>query len=179
MLSRHLTPLLASWPPNRQYRIWVPGCATGEEAYSIAMLVSEAMGHPPDLSQRLKVFATDIDEQSLEIARRACYPTSALRSIPDELQERFVTINDNSFDVAKPLRACVVFAKHNICVDPPFPEIDLISCCNLLIYFKPALQQRVIDLLSFSLNQGSLLFLGSSESLGQMTGFRIDRKSVV
>ncbi|MEB3242947.1 MAG: chemotaxis protein CheB [Cyanobacteriota bacterium] len=173
VLSRHLNPRLAAWSSNRQYRVWVPGCATGEEAYSIAMLISEAMGHPPDLSQRLKVFATDIDEQSLEIARRASYPASALRSIPDALQERFINSKDTSFDLAKSLRACVVFAKHNICVDPPFPEIDLISCRNLLIYFTPALQQRVIDLLSFSLHPGSLLFLGSSESLGQMTGFRI------
>jgi two-component system CheB/CheR fusion protein len=150
-------------------RVWVPGCATGEEAYSIAMLVSQVLGHPADLASRVRIFATDLDEASLAIARRGEYPLSAATAIPPELRERFVTVGPDGITVSKGLRSCVVFARHNVGEDPSFPSLDLISCRNTLIYFKPALHDRVLDLFRFALQPGGLLLLGSSESLGSNT----------
>jgi len=170
-LGRHLQPLIAARPSGQRLRVWVPGCATGEEVYSIAMTVSDAMGHPADLAQHLKVFATDLDEQALAVGRRAVYPLSAAKNIPAPLLQRFGLMREHDFEISKDLRACVLFARHNIAEDPPFPDIDLISCRNTLIYFTAPLQERVIDLFSFSLQAGGLLFLGSSESLGRLSGF--------
>jgi len=147
-------------------RVWVPGCATGEEPYTIAMVVSQVLGHPADLASRLRIFATDLDETSLAIARRGEYPLSAAMAIPPELRDRFVTEGPDGITVAKGLRSCVVFARHNVGEDPPFPKLDLISCRNTLIYFKPALHARVLNLFRFALQPGGLLLLGSSESLG-------------
>lgn len=172
-LAGHLKSLINKLESEETLRIWVPGCATGEEAYSIGMLVSEVMEHPANLSQHLKIFATDLDEYSLSIARKAVYPSSAAKSIPAILKERFLHDKGSEFEISKDLRNCIIFARHNLCEDPPFPDIDLISCRNLLIYFTAALQERVIDLMRFSLRPGRLLFLGSSESLGQLSGFRV------
>jgi two-component system, chemotaxis family, CheB/CheR fusion protein len=182
--SSHLLALLQRRLPGEQFRVWIPGCATGEEVYSIAMVMSEAMGHPPHLCQELKIFATDLDEHSLRIARRGVYPASAVRSIPEALRQRYLAAgangasvragaNSNEIEISKDLRACVVFARHNICGDPPFPGVDVVSCRNLLIYFTPALQEQVIDLLALSLSPGGLLFLGRSESLSPKSGFRL------
>jgi two-component system CheB/CheR fusion protein len=174
-LETHLKMQLALTVFSEPYRVWVPACATGEEAYSIGMLVSKVMGNPENLSERLKIFATDLDEQSLAIARKAIYPASSVACIPEELRERFLVApeGEGEWEIRKDLRSCLVFARHNICEDPPLPNISLISCRNLLIYFTPNLQQRVIDLLGFSLRPGGLLFLGSSESLAQPTGFQV------
>ncbi|MEB3300338.1 MAG: CheR family methyltransferase [Cyanobacteriota bacterium] len=172
-LAIHLKHLIGRLGSAETLRIWVPGCATGEEAYSVGMLVSEAMGHPQQLAQVVKIFATDLDEQSLGIARKACYPIQAATPIPDDLSKRFIIEKETEFEIVKDLRSCIIFARHNVGEDPPFPDIHLISCRNLLIYFAPALQERVIDLFSFSLHPGSLLFLGSSESLSQLSGFRV------
>lgn len=153
-------------------RVWVAGCASGEEAYSIAMLVSEVLGHPADLASQLKIFATDLDEQSLAIARRGLYPLSAAKAIPDDLRNHFLSETDGEIEVDKNLRNCIVFARHNLCKDPPFPNLDLISCRNTLIYLTPPLQERVLDLFSFSIRPGGLLFLGSSEAIGsRISGF--------
>lgn len=157
---------------SAQLRVWVAGCASGEEAYSIAMLVSEVLGHPAGLASQLKIFATDLDEQSLAIARRGLYPLSAAKAIPDDLRSRFLTETDGEVEVDKALRNCIVFARHNLCEDPPFPNLDLISCRNTLIYLTPSLQERVLDLFSFALRPGGLLFLGSSEAIGnRIPGF--------
>ena len=172
-LAGPLRQLIRSRRAGEPLRVWVPGCASGEEAYSIAMCVSEAMGHPSNLAQALKIFATDLDEPSLAIARRAIYPLAAAASIPAPLFERFALHLDSCFQFSKELRACLVFARHNIWEDPPFPNVDLISCRNTLIYFQPVLQERVIELLSYSLQPGGLLFLGSSESLSRHQGFRV------
>ena len=172
-LSTYLKPLLARRHPGDPIRVWVPGCATGEEVYSIGMAISEAMGHPHQLGQELKMFATDLDERSLRIARRGTYPLSALRCIPESLQRRYTHVKGNEFEISKDLRSCIVFARHNICGDPPFPNIDIVSCRNLLIYFTAEMQEQVIDLLGLSLRPGALLFLGSSESLSPTSGFRL------
>lgn len=172
-LGRHLQPLIAARQSGERLRVWVPGCATGEEVYSIAMIVSEVMGHPVNLGQHLKIFATDLDEQSLAVGRRAVYPLSAAKSIPPDLLQRFALVREHDFEISKELRSCVLFAKHNIAIDPPFPDIDLISCRNTLIYFTSPLQESVIALFGFSLRPGGLLFLGSSESLGARSGFSV------
>ncbi|MFN9644276.1 MAG: chemotaxis protein CheB [Cyanobacteriota bacterium] len=170
-LARNLQPLINARPVGERLRVWVPGCATGEEAYSLAMTISEVMGHPIDLAHRLKIFATDLDEQSLAAGRRAVYPLSAAAGIPPQLLASFGIVHEHDFEISKDLRACVLFARHNIAEDPPFPEIDLISCRNTLIYFTTPLQERVITLFGFSLRPGGLLFLGSSESPGILSGF--------
>jgi two-component system CheB/CheR fusion protein len=172
-LGRQLERLLARRPDGERLRVWVPACATGEEAYSLGMLISELLGHPDNLSQHLKIFATDLDEQSLAIGRRGLYPLSAARGVPQPLFERFAITTGDGFAISKDLRSCLVFARHNICEDPPFPHLDLISCRNALIYFTAPLQARVIDCFGFSLDPGGLLFLGSSESLGKTSGFSV------
>lgn len=158
--------------PDDQLRVWVPGCATGEEAYSIGMTISKVMDHPVNLSQQLKIFATDLDEQSLAFGRRGIYPISQAKAISNDLLNRFTTQGEGTLEINKDLRSCIVFARHNVANDPPFPNIDLISCRNTLIYFTPPLQQQVLDLFGFSLLPGGLLFLGSSESIGRASCFK-------
>lgn len=115
----------------------------------------------------VKIFATDLDEASLSIGRNAAYPSTAADAIPPDLRERFTLNKGHQIEIRKELRSCVIFARHNICTDPPFPEIRLISCRNLLIYFTPPLQEKMISLLSFSLQPGGLLLLGGSESFSR------------
>lgn len=173
-LAKPLQALINRRRGSDKLRVWVPGCATGEEAYTLAMILSEALHHPVDLCQQLKIFATDLDEQSLNVARRGTYPLAAIKTIPEPYVERFISKSEDTIDVSKQLRNCIVFARHNISEDPPFPNIDLISCRNTLIYFTQPLQERVVDLFSFALAPGSLLFLGSSESLGRSaSGFSV------
>jgi two-component system CheB/CheR fusion protein len=155
-------------------RVWVPGCATGEEVYSIAMIVGDLMGRPADLARRLKIFGTDLDDGSLALARRAVYPASALSRIPEPLRLAYAKQGGDSFQVADVLRECAVFARHDVGTDPPFPRIDVISCRNTLIYFTSPLQRRVIRRFDFALRSGGLLFLGESEGLGrQGEGFTV------
>lgn len=172
-LRLQLTPILKDTVLASPFRVWVPGCATGEEAYTIAMIIGDILGQRHQLSSVLRIFATDLDESSLTIARKATYPIAAAESIPSDLRQRFTQVKGNQFEISKELRACVIFARHNICEDPPFPDISLVSCRNLLIYFTSALQEKVISVLSFSLLPGGVLFLGDSESLGQMPGFQL------
>jgi two-component system CheB/CheR fusion protein len=172
-LSRQLEIMIANHSNGDRLRVWVPACATGEEAYSIGMTISEVLNHPPNLNQHLKIFATDLDEHSLATGRRGVFPISAAKTIPADLLERFTISGENEFEICKELRSCLVFARHNVTEDPPFPDIDLVSCRNALIYFTAPLQERVIDFFGFSLNQGGLLFLGSSESLGRTSGFSV------
>ncbi len=173
-LREQLRSLWGDSIPRERLRVWVAGCASGEEAYSIAMLISEVLGHPADLATHLRIFATDLDEQSLAIARRGLYPISAAASIPDELRSRFLTEKDGEVEVDKGLRNCIVFARHNLCEDPPFPNLDLISCRYTLIYFTPPVQAWVLIQFAYALRPGGLLFLGSSEAIGNRSpGFAI------
>ena len=171
-----LRSCLASYLEQRSemgpVRVWVPGCATGEEVYSLAMLFSEALGHPADLAGQLKIFGTDLDEQSLTVARHAVFPISEAAAIPGDLCDRFVIEKGGELVIQERLRSCAVFAMHNVGQDPPFPRLDLISCRNTLIYFTPPMQERVMRFFRFSLLPGGLLFLGRSESLGtRSSGF--------
>ncbi|MDQ1308696.1 MAG: two-component system, chemotaxis family, CheB/CheR fusion protein [Actinomycetota bacterium] len=155
-----------------QLRVWVPGCATGEEVYSIGMLLDEALGHPVGLSARVKIFGTDLDETSLAVARRGLYPLSACELVTPDRRARYLVEGPNGAEVCQDLRDCTVFARHNVGEDPPFPRLDLVSCRNTLIYFTTPLQERVAELLSYALLPGGLLFLGTSELVpASSTGF--------
>ncbi|QQA43501.1 chemotaxis protein CheB [Pelagovum pacificum] len=154
---------------SHQLRVWVAGCATGEEAYSIAILVAEALGGPEFLQKsRLQVFATDIDERALEVARRGVYPITAAQDIPREYLDKYFSISAADITVTNELRSVTLFSKHNIFHDPPFIKVDLVSLRNLLIYFNTALQERVLSRILYALGQNGLLFLGTAESVGSM-----------
>ncbi len=146
-------------------RIWVAGCSTGEEAYSVAIELFEwyaQAGLPP----KVQIFATDIDEAALEVARAGRYSEAELAHVaPDRLRRYFTRIGD-SYKIIKPIREAIVFAAHNLIADPPFSKLDLLVCRNVLIYLSPDTQKRLITLFRFVLNKGGFLFLGSSETIG-------------
>ncbi len=173
-LHARLADYVAEHVDDDPIRVWVPGCASGEEAYTIGMIISDVLGHPADLSRHLKIFATDLDETSLAIARRAHYAPTAALSIPDEYRSRFITETPEGGQVAEVLRECTVFARHDVAQDPPFPRIDLISCRNTLIYFTEPLQEVALGMFAFALRPGGLLLLGKSENLARTTlGFAV------
>lgn len=165
-LQTHIIPQLLNGRPRRdQVRVWVPACATGEEAYSLAILFQdymERMGHFVDV----KIFATDIDREALNTAGQGVYAESVLADIPPNLLERYFVKHGDHYEILRSIRGMVVFAYQNLITDPPFSRIDLVSCRNVLIYLTPEVQNRIIATFQFSLKQGGYLFLGSSESLG-------------
>jgi two-component system CheB/CheR fusion protein len=152
--------------PRDGVRVWVPGCATGEEAYSIAILLREGMdklrGAP-----KVQVFATDIDEAALLAARVGRYRSSSLANVSPERLQRFFIPDETSHEVTKEIREMCAFSAHNVLHDPPFSRLDLISCRNLLIYFGPEFQARVLPIFHFALKPGGFLFLGTSENVSQ------------
>jgi len=161
-------------------RVWVPGCSTGEEAYSIAILLVEAM-EAQKLSYTVQIFATDINRRAIVAARTGLYPESISDDISPERLARFFTAepDGNSYRIHKGIRDMMVFSEHDLIKDPPFSKLDLISCRNLMIYLDAALQKKIIPLFHYSLNQGGLLFLGTSESVGEYDDLfsALDRKS--
>ncbi|TIU30441.1 MAG: PAS domain S-box protein, partial [Mesorhizobium sp.] len=162
-----IAPLAAERESGATIRIWVPACSTGEEAYSIAMLVME---HAAAAGKRfdLKVFATDAQEDNLRKGRDGVYPAAAVAEFPPERIQHFFERLDGNYQVSKELRDTIVFAQHNLLRDPPFSRLDLVSCRNFLIYLEPDAQQRVIALCHFALRQGGHLFLGNAETVGHL-----------
>ena len=150
------------------FRIWVAGCATGEEAFSLGMLLLEQPQFA-DRQLRLQIFATDVDRRALEIARQGSYPASIAQVLTPERLSRFFVRKGDRYQVCKELREAVVFAPQDIATDPPFSRIDLLSCRNLLIYLEPELQRRVLGLFHFALEPDGVLFLGKSETVGTLT----------
>ncbi|MEO9682605.1 MAG: chemotaxis protein CheB [Tateyamaria sp.] len=154
------------------FRIWVVGCATGEEAYSIAITLAEVLGGIHTLaSKHVQIFATDIDQKAIEVARRGVYPIAAAQDIPPELLQEYFIISDTYIKVRPELRAATLFSHHNVCQDPPFIDVNLVSIRNLLIYFNLALQEHVLSRLHYAMGKGALLFLGTSETVGEMGVF--------
>ncbi len=150
-------------------RVWVPGCATGEEPYTIAMLLLEHQAEVQD-PRRLQIFATDIDEHALDIARRGVYPADISADVtPERLARFFTKVDDSVWQVSKQVRESVTFAVQNLIADAPFSKMDLISCRNVLIYLEPDVQKKVVALLHFALKEGGFLFLGPSETVGRQT----------
>jgi two-component system, chemotaxis family, CheB/CheR fusion protein len=149
-------------------RIWCPGCSTGEEAYSLAILLSQEM-EKLNVNLDVKIFATDIDRESLEYAGAGTYPESIAADVESELLKKYFIKRKNSFEIQSKIRKMIVFAYHNVLKDPPFSAIDMVSCRNMLIYLKPEMQQRVLNAFHFSLRQSGFLFLGASESVGDLS----------
>lgn len=161
-----LAPLIAERVSRTAVRLWVPACATGEEAYTLLMLLL-ARAEAANKQFDVKVFATDGREDNLNLARAGVYSDGAVATIPPDLLHRFFDRLDGTYQVKKELRDLVVFAAHNLLRDPPFSRIDLVSCRNLLIYLDPPAQARAIALLHFALREGGHLFLGNAETVGQ------------
>ena len=155
---------------NEQLRAWVVGCSKGEEAYSIAIMLQEYMERTGK-HHDIRIFATDIDQNSIDFASAGIYPDNIAIDVSEERLQKFFTKSDNTYKINDKIRGMIVFAVHNILRDPPFSKIDLVSCRNLLIYLQPVLQKKVLSLFSFSLTPNGYLFLGSSESLGELFSY--------
>ncbi len=164
-VARRVMPkLFESKGLDSQVRVWVPGCSTGEEAYSLAILLREhalRLDEPP----HVQVFATDIDSQALEAARQGWYPERIAEQVSPERLSRFFVKHGNMYQVSKEIREMCLFSTHNLITDPPFSRLDLLSCRNVLIYLESDLQKKLIPLCHYALRSGGFLFLGPSESV--------------
>ena len=160
-----LPTLFAGRSGKQPIRIWIPGCATGEEVYSVAIVLLEYLGDTAS-SARIQIFGTDVNEMSLQEARAGVYSVSALNGVSAERRQRFFTKQDDEFAVAKEVRTLCLFARQDVTRDPPFSRVDLISCRNLLIYLDSAAQQRVLRAFHYALRPDGMLFCGPAESIG-------------
>ncbi len=164
-LEREVIPhLFEGKGPDDTVRVWVPGCSTGEEAYSIAMLLREH-GPKDQAAPKLQIFASDIDEESLQLARVGRYPSTIVTDVPPARLERYFVREDGTYRIVSDLREICLFSAHNLLRDAPFSKLDLIACRNLLIYLTPDLQNRLIPLFHYALNDSGYLFLGTSENV--------------
>lgn len=149
-----------------QVRVWVPGCSTGEEAYSLAILIREYMAQRK-MRFQVQVFGTDLDVQAIETARKALYPAGIANDVTPKRLQQFFIKEDENYRVNKELRDLVVFAPHNLLADPPFTKLDVLSCRNLLIYLEARTQRQLFPLFHYALKPNGVLFLGSSETMGE------------
>lgn len=165
-LSDLLTPVILEKREEEPFRVWVPGCSSGEEAYSIAMLLYDQQERQ---NRRLdvQVFATDIDSAAIDVARLGIYPENIAKDIPESYLDHYFQREGEKLRVRKKVRESCIFAVQNVLSDPPFSNLDVICCRNLLIYLESDVQRRVFDMLHFALKPSGLLFLGSSESPGK------------
>ena len=151
-------------------RIWVVGCSTGEEAYSIAIVLRECLDDlKPKGNFKIQIYATDIDKEAIDLARQGTYPANITADVSAERLERFFTKEDENYRIRKEIRDLIIFAPQNILTDPPFTKLDMLSCRNLLIYLNAETQKKLLPLFHYSLGPGGFLFLGSSESIGGST----------
>ena len=159
--------LIESRPYDHTFRIWVPGCATGEEVYSLAILLREGL----EAAKRpcnVQIFGTDLDNQAIDTSRNGRYPEGIIHDVSPQRLDRYFTHDDNGYRIHKEVREMTVFALQNVIKDPPFTKLDLISCRNLLIYLNADLQHRLLPIFHYALKPGGLLFLGSSENIGSL-----------
>jgi two-component system, chemotaxis family, CheB/CheR fusion protein len=164
-LEKDILPrIVLSKSGREQIRVWVAGCATGEEAYSIAMLLAERTLGKVD-APSVQIFATDIDEAAISAAREGLYSIKDAADVSPERLQRFFTKEGENYRVRRELREMILFAQHNILKDPPFSHLDLVTCRNMLIYFNHTAQERVMETAHFALNPGGFLFIGASESV--------------
>ena len=179
-LKRHVFPKMQLNKRTDPVRVWVPGCSTGEEAYSLAMLLLEAVGSSANQA-RIQMFGTDISGTAVARARAGIYSEAALRGVSAARLRRFFVKVEHGYQINKEVRGLCVFAKHDLAIDPPFSKLDLISCRNVLIYAGPALQDRVLSAFQYALKPGGFLFLGKSESISAYsdTFVPLDRKHKV
>jgi two-component system CheB/CheR fusion protein len=167
LAERIFPKILDNKPPDESIRVWVPGCSTGEEAYSIAMVLLECLGARLG-SIPIQIFGTDISAVSIEKARAGVYSESSLGEVSQERLRRFFVKVAGGFQIAKSLREMCVFARHDLAEDPPFSRLDLISCRNVLIYMGPVLQKKIMGIFHYALKPTGFLMQGKSESI---TGF--------
>ena len=177
LAEKGLPLLVEGKPEGATLRVWVAGCSTGEEAYSLAILIHEYLLQKK-LRLKVQIFASDLDSRAIETARTGLYPIGIAGDIAHDRLQRFFTQEDSNYRVKKEIRDLVVFATHNILTDAPFTKLDLLSCRNLLIYLDAEAQQKLFPLFHYALKPNGILFLGSSETIG---GFErlysvIDRK---
>ncbi len=167
-LKKRLSERLEERDAEEEFRVWCPGCATGEEAYSIAMLLLE-LYEEKKIAPATRIFATDLNSRAIDYARDAQYPENIAADIDEQRLKRFFQKKGVRYKADSRLREMVVFASHNLTSAPPFSRLDLVSCRNLLIYLDSSLQKKLIPLLHYSLRPGGLLFLGKSEDIGDFT----------
>ena len=175
MLKENVFPeLMNELPDGHVLRAWVPGCSTGEEAYSLAIIFKEALENvkkPKKLT--LQIFATDLDTDAIEKARKGAFSKKITADVSPERINRFFTVEAEGYRVNAAIREMVVFAPQNVIKDPPFTKLDFLSCRNMLIYMEPELQKKLIALFNYSLNPGGIMVLGTAETLGiQNEGFK-------
>ena len=163
VLPSLLKPVEPGSVPPEEVRVWSAGCSTGEEAYTLAMLVSDQLVHDASPA-KLQVFATDIDERAITAGRNGAYPEAIITDVPPTRLRQYFLKDGHNYRVRKEIRERVLFAKHNLLSDPPFSQIDLIVCRNLLIYLDREVQREILQMFHFALRPGGYLFLGSSES---------------
>jgi two-component system CheB/CheR fusion protein len=163
--ARVFPTLIKNKPVNSPIRVWTPGCSTGEEAYSLAIVLLEFFGEY-GVNYPIQIFATDLNGGAIEKARNGIYPESIKQEVSPERLHRFFIKADGSYQISKRVREMCIFAEQNVIKDPPFSRLDLISCRNVLIYFGPVLQRKVIPIFHYALNPNGYLMLGTSESVG-------------
>ncbi|MFL5699064.1 MAG: CheR family methyltransferase [Ktedonobacteraceae bacterium] len=171
-LKSEILPKLIARGRERDHtlRVWAAGCATGEEAYSLAMLITDLLG--PELSEwSVKIFATDVDEAAISFARRGLYSENLLRDVPANYKDHFFERVDHGYRISKMLRQMIIFGQQDLSRSAPFPRIDLVLCRNVLIYFTPELQEYVLNQFTFSLSPGGYLFLGKAETVRPLQTF--------
>ncbi len=168
LIQRILPDMLKNKTPVLPIRVWVCACSTGEEAYSIAMIFKECLDEIKS-NRKVQIFATDVDKDAIEKARAGIYPASIDVDVSSERLERFFTKAEDSYRVNKEVREMVVFAVHSMIKDPPFSNLEMVSCRNLLIYLGHLLQNKVLSTLHYSLKKDGVLFLGNSETIGEFT----------
>jgi len=162
--------LLVERAPSQTLRAWISACATGEEAYSLAIVFNEVLNQlKPAQNFSLQIFATDLDSDAIDKAREAVFPANIAADMSPERLSRYFVKVDRGYQVAKPIRDMVIFAPQNMIMDPPFTKLDILSCRNLLIYLTSELQKKLLPLFHYSLNPGGFLLLGSAETVGSFT----------
>jgi chemotaxis methyl-accepting protein methylase/signal transduction histidine kinase len=164
-----IAPLVREKENSSPLRVWVPGCATGEEAYSIAILLLEELS-AAGKNCAIQLFASDVDGDCVKFAREGVYPQTIAADVSEERLKRFFTKQDSRYQVSKQVRELVIFSVQNLISEAPFSKLDLISCRNVLIYIEPNVQRRIISLLAFALSPGGYLFLGKSDGMAAQTG---------
>jgi two-component system CheB/CheR fusion protein len=168
LAARVFPEILKNRAPGDAIRIWVPGCATGEEAYSVAIHLTEFLERSR-ANVPIQIFATDVSETAIGKARAGTYEMSALAAVSPERLERFFVKMNGGYQIQKSIREACIFALQNIAKDPPFHNLDLVSCCNVLIYFGPVLQRKALSMFHYALKPTGVLMLGHSESVGTLS----------
>jgi two-component system CheB/CheR fusion protein len=163
--------LLANRASGQVLRAWVPGCSTGEEAYSLAIVLKEAVEElKPKERFTIQIFATDLDRDAIDKARQGVFPANIAADVSEERLKRFFTKEENGYRVCKEIRERVIFAPQNLIMEPPFTKLDILCCRNLLIYLTAEVQKKLMPLFHYSLTSGGILFLGSAETIGEYAG---------